>query len=258
MTMTNPTLACAPDTASRLRILIPVYQAQPDPLAIFSLDRTLTVLGQRGCTFIAPRGLDVSFYAERYRAQFVFFDSAYFRSVLDYSRLLVSDFFYETFQPAEYLLIAQTDIYVFHDALDAWMNRGIDYVGAPWPMGIELNIQVGKFAAVGGKVTRAFVGNGGFSLRRRQACLDLLREHREIADWFLRTGSNEDLFFSLIGSVSENFLVPNQMMAARFALELNPEHYMALNGGQLPMAVHAFEKHNPAFWQNHMPAWPEC
>lgn len=240
----------------KVEIIIPIYKPELSPQEQFSLDQSLSTLKAYQQTFIAPYGLDVSYYARRYAAKFHFFEKNYFSSVLDYSRLLVSPFFYESFADAEFLLIVQSDVYVFHDDLPYWLNRGIDYVGAPWPNGIELNVQVGKFAQNGGKVTKAFVGNGGFSLRRRQACIKLIKEHQEIADWFVRTGSNEDLFFSLIGSLSEDFLIPNQIMASRFSLELNPEHYMAINGGQLPMAVHAYEKHNPEFWRTYIPACP--
>ena len=237
-------------------IIIPIYKPTPSPSEIFALDQSLGVLKNHLHIFIAPHGLNVEFYARRYNAHFIYFNELYFSSVLNYSRLLVSTLFYETFSNADYLLIVQPDVYVFRDDLPDWLERGIDYVGAPWPSGIELNVQAGKFAKIGGKTTKAFVGNGGFSLRRREACINLIKEHSEIAEWFVTTGSNEDLFFSLIGSLSENFLIPNQIMASRFALELNPEHYIDINGGKLPMGVHAFEKHNPEFWLNHMPSWP--
>lgn len=238
-----------------LDVVIPVYQASPGAQECFALDQTFRVLAAYRKTFVAPRGLDVSDYDRRYPAHFRFFDPSAFRSVLDYSRLLVSPAFYEAFD-ADYLLIVQPDVYLFRDDLPDWLAQDIDYVGAPWPSGIELNVQVGKFAEVGGVVTKAFVGNGGFSLRRRQACLDLIREYPEVAEWFVRTGSNEDLFFSLIGSLSKQFKIPNQMVASRFALELGAERYMTLNGGQLPMGVHAFAKHDPGFWLRHMPPWP--
>jgi hypothetical protein len=240
----------------KVDIVIPIYKPELSPQEQFNLDQSLKTLKAYKQTFIAPYGLDVSYYARRYVANFQFFEQTFFSSVLDYSRLLVNQFFYETFSDTEFILIIQSDVYVFHDDLPYWLNRGIDYVGAPWPNGIELNVQVGKFARTGGKATKVFVGNGGFSLRRRQACIDLIKEHQEIADWFVKTGSNEDLFFSLIGSLSDDFLIPNQIMASRFALELNPEHYMAINSGKLPMAVHAYEKHNPDFWRSYIPACP--
>lgn len=205
---------------------------------------------------MAPLGMDISYYAARYRASFRFFSAECFVSTYAYSRLLVSAGFYESFGLADWLLILQTDVYVFSDDLDRWMECGYDYVGAPWPEGVELRINAGVFAKAGGLITKVFVGNGGFSLRRRQACLDLINEHPELVEWFKTTGSNEDLFFALIGSLSEDFRLPNQFVASKFAIEIGGEQYTAVNDGKLPMGTHAFAKHSPEFWGRHIPNIP--
>jgi len=92
------------------------------------------------------------------------------------------------------------------------------------------------------------VGNGGFSLRRNQACIDLIREFPQALEYFVRTGSSEDLFFSIMGSLSSRWVLPNEMAAARFSLELKPEVYHAQMGGRAPMAGHAWWKYNPGYW----------
>jgi hypothetical protein len=50
-------------------------------------------------------------------------------------------------------------------------------------------------------------------------CLALLDEFDVAVDVFTRSGSSEDLFFSVMGSLSGDFVIPNQMTAARFSLE---------------------------------------
>ncbi|MEY3200919.1 MAG: hypothetical protein RIR70_469 [Pseudomonadota bacterium] len=243
--------------ADSVEILIPIHQLHFSPSAEFSVDQTCRVLTGYQTTFFGPAGLDVAYYATRYpHARFRFYAAEFFSSVNSYSRLLVSDFFYAEEHSPDFFLIVQPDVYLFRDDLPQWLDQPYDYVGAPWPQGIEINIQAGKFARVGGKPIKAYVGNGGFSLRRRRKCLNLIREHSDVANWFLQTGSNEDLFFALMGALSNDFILPNQMVASRFSTELMPEHFFTLNDETLPMGTHAFQKHAPDFWRQYIPTWP--
>ena len=246
-----------PPNRPTVQVVVPIYKPELSPVEEFALDHSLSVLSSHAHSFIAPLGLDVSYYVGRYGGAFRFYSPDFFASTRGYSRLLVSVDFYHGFFPADYVLILQPDVYVFRDELHGWLARGFDYIGAPWPDGVELNVQVGRFEPIGGKIFKAYVGNGGFSLRRRESVIALLEEHAEVARWFEITGSNEDLFFAIMGGLSESFLIPNQMVAAAFALEVRPEHYLSLNGEKLPMAVHAFEKHSPELWRRFMPKWPD-
>lgn len=240
-----------------VQIVVPAYKEVLNAREAFALDHSLSVLAAHPCTFIAPIGLDISYYAKRYEGSFRFYETGYFASVQDYSRLLVSVDFYQGFKDVEFLLILQPDVYIFRDDLKRWIESPFDYVGAPWPNGFELCVRAGKFASIGGKLIKIFVGNGGFSLRRREKCISLLHEHAEIATWFVKTGSNEDLFFSTMGALSRNFVLPNQVMASQFSVELDPTNYFELNDRILPMGVHAWEKYCPDFWRAHMPPWPD-
>jgi hypothetical protein len=242
---------------TEVEIVVPIYKEFLNAREEFSLDHSLKTLANYRRVFIAPMGLNVAYYATRYGGCFRFYHPDFFSSPQGYSRLLVSAEFYEGFAGVEFLLILQPDVFVFRDDLPRWLAHPFDYVGAPWPDGFELRVQAGKFAIAGGKTIKAYVGNGGFSLRRRAKCIALIREHTEIARWFVLTGSNEDLFFSIMGSLSSDFILPNQMTASEFALELDPEKYFELNGHTLPMGVHAWEKYSPDFWRTHMPPWPE-
>jgi hypothetical protein len=237
-----------------VEVLVPVYRTELRAAEQFSVDRTVQILGRHGITFLAPVGLDTSYYANRYPGSLFRFEPAhYFQSAKTYSRLLVSEGFYAREPGSEFLLIVQPDVYIFRDELEKWLQMPFDYIGAPWPNGIDINVAVGRFAKHGGKATRAYVGNGGFSLRRRKKCLKLIQEHHEIAQWFIQTGSNEDLFFSFIGTLTNDFIIPNQITAASFSWEVQPEHYYALLDGALPMGAHAYEKYSPEFWQSHIP-----
>lgn len=60
------------------------------------------------------------------------FPDTYFKGIAGYNRLMMSPEFYETFAQWEYILIYQTDAWVFSDRLSEWCSKGYDYIGAPW------------------------------------------------------------------------------------------------------------------------------
>lgn len=244
------TVDAAPLLGAAVVVLVPIYRAELTALERWSLDHSLQRLRGRDVRFIGPRSLDRSAYARDFPGiGFVGYDDACFASVQGYSRLLLSqDFYAEHGRHHSHLLILQTDALLLRDDLDHWMAGPYDYLGAPWPEGIDLQVAVDAFAGPNARVARARVGNGGFSLRRCAACLELLREFPQAAEVMGRTGSNEDLFFGLLGTLSQHFVLPNEIVASRFALELQPERYLAVNGGTLPTGCHAWAKYDPAFW----------
>jgi len=235
----------------KIIILIPVYKKCLDALECYSLDHSLTVLsGRPNIFFIAPETLDRSYYLKRYPSiSFLLFKAHFFESIVGYNRLLLSKPFYQQFFGYEFLLILQTDAIVLRDELDIWSSQVFDYVGAPWPDGYELFVNAGRFEGNNGKRVKVHVGNGGLSLRRVRKCLALLEEFDDIVKVFELTGSSEDLFFSVMGALSNDFIMPNEITASRFSLELKPSYYVAVNGGKLPMAGHAWWKYELGFWQ---------
>lgn len=237
----------------RVAVLVPVYKDDLDPFEQFSLNHSLSVLVNRDIFFIGPQEMDRRFYAEHYgpipcRA----FDAAFFESISGYNRLLLSPAFYACFTDYDFVLILQTDALVLRDELEFWCGQPFDYIGAPWPDGVELFVNAGKFEGDRGKRVRVYVGNGGLSLRRVSKCLALLEEFGDVVAIFERTGSSEDLFFSFMGALSNDFIIPNEIIASRFSLELKPTYYYAVNGGRLPMGGHAWWKYEPDFWRAHL------
>ncbi len=240
-----------------LIILVPIYQPRLSPLEQYSLSMSVAALPGRTLTFIGPSGLDLGFYEMHYPGiPFIGFDPGCFASVPGYNRLLLDPAFYEQFIDHEFMLILQTDAIVLRDELDLWCAQSFDYIGAPWPDGVELFVNLGRFEGDRGRRVRAMVGNGGLSLRRIAKHAALLREFPEARQYFTQSGSSEDLFFSLMGGLSADFVIPNEITASRFALELKPSYYLQVNGGHLPMAGHAWWKYEPAFWKAALPPSP--
>lgn len=239
--------------ANKVVVLVPLYKSSLDQLEKYSLDHSLAALQGRAVIFIGPKELDRSFYSEHYASvPFDLFDPPCFESVQEYNRLLLSPAFYEHFSAYEFLLILQTDAIILRDELDHWCAQPFDYIGAPWPDGYEVFINAGRFEGEFGKRVKVAVGNGGLSLRRVHKCISLIKEFDVVLDVFDRTGSSEDLFFSVMGSLSNDFVIPNEITASRFALELKPSFYCHINGGQVPMGAHAWWQHEPEFWMAHL------
>lgn len=251
----QPLTANAAHRLPSLVIAIPIYKKEFDLEEQSLVDRMFTIFASREIVFVAPQNLDKAYYLARYpSAKLSAFPDHFFESVQGYSRLLLSAQFYETFCEKDFLLISQPDVYVFRDDLDLWLQKPYDYIGAPWPKGFSININIGRFANVpGGTVLSTFVGNGGFSLRKIKKCLDMLEQDYEVAQWFSATGSNEDLFFSLIGMAKVDFIIPNIIESSLFSMETDPAKLFQLNGKVLPMAAHAFKKYSPEFWGRHIP-----
>ena len=238
-------------------ILVPIYKAEPSALERFSLDYSLKALTGRDIRFMGPESLDRSFYDRHYPGlPFLLFQTSSFASIPGYNRLLLSEAFYERFASHEFMLVLQTDAIILRDELDFWCRQPFDYVGAPWPDGYELFVNAGLFEGDYGKRVKVEVGNGGLSLRRVRKCIALLREYKVAVEVFDRTGSSEDLFFSVMGALSGDFLVPNEITASRFSLELKPSYYFHVNGGHLPMGGHAWWKNEPEFWRARICAAP--
>jgi hypothetical protein len=237
-------------------VVVPLYRKVLEPLEEFSLDYSLACLAARDVVFVAPKSLDLAYYAERYPGRrAVFFEDAFFASIQGYNRLLLNPGFYETFAAYEHMLVLQPDAIVLSDALDYWCNTPYDYVGAPWPDPLEISLNLDVFKGGLSKSVKVQVGNGGLSLRRNRKCIQLLQEFPEATQMFLQSGSSEDLFFSFMGSQSLGFLLPNDRVAGLFSLEVRPEFYFALNGNQPPMGGHAWWKQMP-FWMQFIKKTP--
>lgn len=239
-----------PAMKSCVVVLIPIYKDTLDAIEQFSVDHSLKVLVGREVRFIAPKKLDAAYYRLRYpKIPIERFEPPCFDSIPEYNRLLMSVSFYDRFCNFDFMLILQTDAIVFRDELDHWCALPFDYVGAPWPKSFELHLQTGRFENGFSKHVRTHVGNGGLSLRRNWKCIQLLEEFPVEQGLFTISGSSEDLFFSVMGTVSCDFVLPNEVTASLFAMEGLPAYYQRINGGHLPMGAHAWAKNDIDFWR---------
>jgi hypothetical protein len=240
--------------AHKCAVLIPIYRERPTDLELFNLSVSLVHLSGFPIYFVCPEGLDVveyeQFYADK---EFVRFDRGYFLSNKTYSRLCLSEDFYERFSAHDKILILQTDAIVLNDSLIEWSRRNFDYIGAPLGVPIRVNDPsiVNEILPYCSGYCRGLpvgsVGNGGLSLRDVRNTLEILRRHRKTVARFVEASLPEDIFYTYAGMCRYDYKIPRECVASLFAVEMNGPAYIDHNKA-LPFGVHGWDKHDRAYW----------
>ena len=122
-------------------VTIPVYKKEFTTQEVKNVETSISNLNDFNIYIFAPESLDTHFYESRLGLnKVVRFPDIYFDSVQGYSRLLLTNIFYEAFETYSHLLICQPDAMALKPELGHWINQPYDYIGAPWPNGFELTI----------------------------------------------------------------------------------------------------------------------
>ena len=213
-------------------VLIPVYQNNLNDLEKFNLENNIRKLWKYDIRLVMPQSLDFSLYNEAENIEIVRFDDSFFKDYHGYSRLMMSDEFYQAFESYEKILICQLDAYVFRDEMEHFCNLPYDYIGAPAFLMIH---EDGKYELL--------PGNGGFSLRDVKNTLRLLQNHsRERDEW----KDTEDLFFVYCAmNYSDEFHMAPVSIAATFAFDRFVSVMYERTQYQLPFGIHAWHQYVP-------------
>ena len=198
----------------------------------------------------------------------------FFTSTTSYNRLMKDLGFYKSFRDYKYMLIHQTDAYLFKPELQHWCNKNYDYIGAPW-------IRPRKIlkAKIYNKVIKVLpcifphrlknrirhynnVGNGGLSLRKIDTFITILESARSqpVLNFYFekqfskRALYNEDVFWSIEGPrLCEKFTKPSWEEACYFSLERYPSFaFNNIMNAQLPFGCHAPLVHDHDFWRGYI------
>jgi len=270
-------------------IVIPIHKETLNSFEIQSVEQCVKVLSDYTIHFVCPKGLNVDFYKEKFTGieNFNFFDKHYFEGIKGYNRLMLGVGFYKAFDKYKYMLVHQTDCYVFRDELLDWANKGFDYIGGIW-----FEDYHGK-PNLGAKIW--YPGNGGFSLRKIKTMVQVLSSERPLKKWrqlldekrkknenvlrllqglmliplnvlgyennFKYMASKyklfEDVFFMEAGLVYNQIKIPIVEDAVFFSWDKNPE-YLFNKFKSFPFACHAWYRNdspyegNKEFWLRHI------
>lgn len=252
---------------SSVCIVIPIYKPVLDETERRSLRSLAAIMPDREKAIISPDNL-VHTEAQEIipGARREFFDSCWFKNRNTYNALMMSEQFYSRFSAYDYILIYQTDAYLFSDKLDEFMQRDYDYIGAPWVLRPIYNRwPVSWIVSLKHSVRTLFglpdlrrtwwrVGNGGLSLRKVASHLQVVRSLYDTIDVFKNHPDNhlynEDVFFSTeVARHGIEWRVPTWQEALGFAYDIHPEVCYKLTGGALPMGCHSWQHpRRSGFW----------
>lgn len=245
-------------------VIVPIYKTALNGYEMLSLKRSVKILGSHPFAIVCPHGLDLSPLQDllntvQYETKS--FNPDYFTGLEGYNRLMLSEEFYDSLSSYEYLLICQTDVYVFEDKLEYWCNKGYDYIGAPWIASKQnffkkLELTVKNLVKKKKKNTDHFfkVGNGGFSLRKTETMIRIVTTQKDKIEYALqhrdeRNYHIEDVYFSMAAPQNTEMKIPDYMEAVDFAMDRKPHLAFKLNNNKLPFACHRFfNKNVDKFW----------
>ncbi|MBN1689051.1 MAG: hypothetical protein JW893_08130 [Candidatus Omnitrophica bacterium] len=140
-----------------------IYRYPLSPEEEISLRHLKHFLGSYDCFVIMPE--TISWEPEGFRI--IREPEKYFRGLRSYNQRMRTRKFYRYFRNYEYILVYQLDCLVFQDQLPQWCQKGYDYIGAPWVADNS-----------GLRNPCEMVGNGGFSLRKVESFLRVLKRYQ--------------------------------------------------------------------------------
>jgi hypothetical protein len=250
-------------------VVIPLHKNELSPDERLSVGVICHVLGGHPLIGVGPkRVLDAPAIRSLPLNSFEVFDDARFDSIGSYNRLMLSADFYARFARYEHVLLAQPDTLVFRDELLHWCSLPYDYIGAPWAypwaywppwlnafkrLRSALYRQLGWRHSHGArrKWCAQCVGNGGFSLRRIPAFLDVLARPPPALAAYLEHGLPdypEDFFWGIDANrPAPRLRVPDWQTALAFAVESAPQQALG-RLGKLPFGTHAWDRGFREFW----------
>jgi hypothetical protein len=249
-----------------VRIVIPLYKTDFDSNEKMSLQRSLSVLKNHAFSIVCPDDLNVSSIEHMFEGldyDIRRFDPIFFKGISGYNQLMLSQVFYQSFYDCKYILICQTDVFVFSDQLLFWCEKDYDYIGAPWIASPQHALNkilflIGNFFRKKKKSQHHFfkVGNGGFSLRKVETMQRIVTQLRDKIDFFLlnkdeRQYYQEDVFISIYAPLQiPEIKIPECVEAMGFAIDRKPHLAYAMNDYKLPFACHGFNKPKVRkFWE---------
>lgn len=265
-----------PNAKKKVAVVVPMSnRATLMPDEEVSYRHLVHFLGRYDKYMVVPESLSIKFPDFGVEQ----FDDSFFGSAAANTRLMLSKQFYERFREYEYILIYHLDALVFSDQLEQWCETDLDYIGAPW-----LESENTPWVKTPG------VGNGGFSLRKTESCLQVLNSIRYTIDpaiyWQRYCSSrskpvqllnfprkylkrlrrfnniqreiagfrdNEDKFWGWRAShYLPEFKIAHVNTALRFGFEVDPALCFEKTGHTLPFGCHAWPKYDRGFWEPYL------
>lgn len=223
-------------------IVIPVYRENLDVDEYIAINQAIKVFeGKYDIYFLLPQKMKDWKSNEFCSIKRHIVSDLSMSSRFSYNEIMLSKWFYDYYADYRYMLLYQTDAFVFCDKLKYFCEFDYDYIGAPWIYGMKYYDTGSVFSD---EQKNVYVGNGGLSLRKIDSFRKVLTEKP------LSVMDPEDVVWA--ACESETFKVAPIWLASEFAIESCSEICLKMNNGLLPMGVHQWAKQNYVLWSKHI------
>ncbi len=224
----------------KVAIVVPHHKAVFSQNERISLEQLNRVLGRYPIFVVAPEHLQGEL--SLYNWENIFVSDESFGSTDRYSRTFMSQWLYELFINFEYMMIYQTDAFVFEDKLMEFCSLGYDYIGAPWnsydPATRKLGVRV---------------GNGGFCIKKIKSVIEVLNQKERILNnnpMRKHMEKIEDLFFAYCGIREDlSFKVPSIDISSEFSIEHSVNGSLSNLNKKRPFGCHDWFRLNYDIWK---------
>jgi hypothetical protein len=192
-----------------LVIVTPIWRSKLDALETAFAHVTDESNERWPRVFVAPRGLDVTWYHREFPDREVRgIEDRHLSDVESYSAWMTTPEPYEMFMHATVMAVCQSDA-VLVRGLEPQGLAGVDFVGAPWEPALR-SLKWGRrlvlYSPTGGGplISRMFgrrlrVGNGGLSMRRTASFFRVSALLQETVPEHFARRIHEDAYFAALG-----------------------------------------------------------
>lgn len=245
-----------------VKVVVPLYRETFSERELQSALHNLEVLKRYPTVFLLPEGLPTPKEVEGQEVLRVTTDWLGVQNgIPGYNRMMMAREFYDLFADCEYILICQTDAWIFRDELEAWCQKGYDYVAAPWAkrnyyfrFPVKQYLALRRLLTPKHRMLRQYgfnrIGNGGLSLRKVESFRKACDRYKERIAYFNTQRChlyNEDFFWACI---PEEFHYPSLEEALGFSFDVKPGLCYELAGRKIPFGCHAWYKEPMySFWK---------
>jgi hypothetical protein len=235
---------------SSLAIVTPTFRSNLTAVEFKRISLTLKMNSSFQHFFVIPKSLDIKILRDYFpESRFKKYNDAFFLSKYSYSDLMLSPFFYQSFNNFENILICQLDAFLLRN-IEPVLNERFIYLGSAWNPSIFVTQIRSKIYFNRIRFPSPFThelqsGNGGLSLRNTTKIFEILKltKKSKVLNSFINEnrGSNEDI---LIVYLLKKFGIPviPRTIANKFFIESTSEanyNFAEIYG------FHALNKFNP-------------
>ena len=233
-------------------IVIPIYKDNINnkliEYEIDSIRNTIRLMKNYDIYFLCNENLNTLWYKKikSNSQQNIYFKYYNFKNREEYINMCLDYKFYKIFYNYDYMLICQTDVWIFKDELLYWCNKGYDYIGAPNNVQNEGLNELFIKTHINHNCNDININedilhyNGGFSLRNIKSFYKICFEKESFIKSYPNTfiSSHEDLFICYVLKTYLNF--PSFKEAGMFSLEqfFNKNIYYKYFRNDLPFGCH--------------------